>query len=42
MEGVDVEDSMEGSQVSSLDTTETLIESDVGGNDVEPSMTDRE
>ena len=29
VEGVDVEDSMEGSRVSSLDATEKLIESDI-------------
>ena len=31
VEGVDVEDSIEGSQVSFLDAIETLIESDVDG-----------
>ena len=39
VDGVDAEDLMQGSQVSSLDVIEALIESHVNGNDVEPLMT---
>ena len=39
VEGIGVEDLMEGSQVSSLDAIETLIESDDDGSNVEPSKT---
>ena len=42
MEWVDVEDSIKGSEVSSLDEIELLIELDIDGNDVEPLMTGKE
>ena len=42
VERVNVEDSMEVSQVFSLDAIEKLILSEVDGDDAEPSMTDKE